>query len=82
MVGEIDAVTEHVPQFAATGEAFDLTPPKRARAPILQPTRPVVIGLAQIATANEVVEITHGRHKTIGEGRHVTHPGAIRGFGH
>src|SRR5207245_2228718 len=46
-MGEINAMREHVPQLARAGELFDLAPAQVARAPVLKPAGPIMIGLAE-----------------------------------
>src|SRR6266542_618488 len=80
-MGEVDAMAEHVAQFASPGQLPDLAPSQLTRSPILESAGTVMVRLAQIAALEEMGEITHRRHETVGEGRHVPHAGFVGGFG-
>ena len=82
MEREVNAVTEHVADFAGAGETFLLPPADVARAPILQAAGAVVIRLAEVAALDEVMEVTHRGHEAIRERGHVAHAGLLGGVGH
>ena len=75
-------MAEHVAQLTSAGKLLDLAPPEIARAPILQATRTIMIGLAEITLSDEVGKVAHRRDEPVGKRRHVADTGANSGIGH
>src|SRR6266516_1172775 len=80
-MGEVEAMAEHIAEFASPGQLPDLAPSQMTRSPILKSAGAVMVRLAQVAAMDEMGEITHRRHETVGEGRHVAHASVVGGIG-
>jgi len=78
----INAVREHVAEFAGAGHFGDLPPANGARAPILQAAGAEMIRLADETGFHKKRHIVHGGDEAIGEGGHVTDVRFFRRSGH
>ncbi len=81
-VREVEAMREHVADFAGAGLRQPLPPADGATIPVLKPLCAKVPGPADGAAGDQVMHVLHRRHESVSERGHVPHAGALGGHHH